>query len=90
MEAKTYPIGLLDFIAHRVPCEYLSDLHWKHQLLPDIQRVIQEIPLAQYDLREWNDAVQYVTGLNRSFESKQEAYDFLLSFDISESSGIEP
>lgn len=71
-------MGLLEFLAFKCGCLYLSDLHG-HGNMPLVQHAIREINPDQYDLKEWNDAVQYITGENVSFSTRQEALHYLLN-----------
>ena len=68
--------NLLDDIYSETGCMYLSDLHHP-QILPVIGNIVQHLDVEFYSLREWNDAVSYITGKNVSFETKKQAVDFL-------------
>ena len=53
--------GLLETLAARAGCMYLSDLH-QPECLPTIQQALQSITPSQFSLWEWQDAVAYITG----------------------------
>ena len=69
-------IGLLEILAFRANCIYLSDLRQPH-FLPTIQRLLHTIPSEQFSLWEWCDAVNYIAGNRLSFESVEQATDYL-------------
>lgn len=55
---------------------YLSDLHISSNL-PLIQLALREIRPDSYDLREWHDAIRYITGRQTHFDSQKEAAAYL-------------
>lgn len=68
-------IELLEYLAMKTGCLYLSDLKYlKSKSIISI--VIRRVPAKIYSLHEWNDAVQYLTG-HESFLSAEEARDYL-------------
>ena len=71
-------MGLLEILAFKSSCMYLSDLRF-HKNLPSVQHALQEIDPECYCLREWNDAVQYLTGENMNFSTREEALNYLLA-----------
>ena len=54
---------LLEYLAYRAGCRWLSDLHCldgcQHIRL---RHVLEQLPPEAAPLREWNDAVTYLTG----------------------------
>ncbi len=56
-------LPLLETLSNRMNCEYLSDLRflsgWQRLRLA---REIEKIPCGAATLREWNDALEYLTG----------------------------
>lgn len=69
---KTEHVSLVDQLGVEMNCFYLSDLH----NLNNVQRrrlavIIRQISAETYDLREWNDALEYLTGAQK--ESNAEA-----------------
>lgn len=75
-EAGKPTLGLLELISFKTGCMYLSDLHQSHQLL-FIQHAIREIPVEEFSLQEWNDAVEYITGEKVCFSGQKQAALFL-------------
>lgn len=72
-------IGLLDYIAFKVGCMYLSDLHDTKNLL-FIRTALHSIDPSLFRLDEWNDAVAYITCKDISFQSGEQAMQYLLSY----------
>ena len=52
--------GVLEELAARMGCMYLSDLTEKP--FQEIQRTISDLSINQYSAKEWVDAVQYLTN----------------------------
>ncbi len=73
--------GLLEILAYRLDCVYLSDLR-QSWFLPAIQREISKISPKKFSLREWQDAVTYITEDRRPFESPEQAADYLKNYRI--------
>ena len=71
--------GLLEYISFKVESTYLSDLH-NPVYWPKIQKILCEIDCHAYDLREWNDAVSYLTGKVAAFEDVEQAAAFLKNY----------
>ncbi|MEE0752886.1 hypothetical protein [Frisingicoccus sp.] len=67
---------LLETVADGVGCEYLSDLRYKIPAYT-IKRVLKEIKPEQYSIEAWNDAVSYITGKDFSFESRDQALEYM-------------
>lgn len=78
MEEHGVKLGLLDYLSFKAGCMYLSDLHNQENLL-FVQHAIRGIAPALFSLEEWNDAVQYITGENVSFPSREEAVQYLMN-----------
>lgn len=76
--------GLLEFLQLQAGCMYLSDLHTPSHF-PRIQRALRKITPDHYALREWNDAVWYITGQPCRFVSPRDAAEYLAGW-IQESS----
>ena len=61
MKGNALTLLLLDFLAYKTGCAYLSDLKyingWQRARLA---RVLEEIPAWAADLRTWNDALDYL------------------------------
>lgn len=58
-----FKIDLLDALSMQADCTYLSDLHhlnaWQRARLI---RALEQTPSDAAELREWNDALEYLTG----------------------------
>lgn len=59
--ANVLTLPLLDYLAYRAGCTYLSDLrytgNWQRAQLA---RALEEIPAEAASLRAWNDALDYL------------------------------
>ena len=64
-------VGLLEILAFRSGCMYLSDLH-QPRFLPAIRRALCNISPKQFSLWEWQDAVAYITEESHSFDSPEQ------------------
>lgn len=74
-------VGLLNILAVKVGCMYLSDLR-QPQYLPYIQHVLRSFDPERFSLWEWNDAVSYLTGTNDTFLVQGQAKEYLLNYRI--------
>ncbi len=74
-------IGLLEILAFRTCCMYLSDLH-QPENFPAIQQTLCNILPEQFSPEEWCDAVEYITGERISFESPGQAADYLKKYQM--------
>lgn len=75
MKHKT--AGLLDDLAAMAGCDYLSDLRFP-RFWGRARRALEAVRPADYPLREWNDAVEYLTEEPRSFDAPEQAAAYLL------------
>ena len=71
--------GLLETLADKIGCMYLSDLR-QISNLAKIQKELKEIPHEKFPLREWNDAAEYITGKEDCFSASIEAKEYLLAY----------
>lgn len=71
--------GLLEYIAQKSECEYLSDLRI-HKERYNIRKTIGEIEPQLYSLREWTDTVCYITERYTEFETVEQAVKYLLEY----------
>lgn len=78
--------GLLEILAFRSGCMYLSDLH-QPERLPAICRALRHIPPQQFSLWEWQDAAAYITGEALSFESQKQAAEYLKKYQVKQETG---
>lgn len=53
-------LSLLDYLAWKTGCEYLSDLH--RQPVWRIQRALEQVPTHAFSPKCWADALAYLTG----------------------------
>ena len=78
-QAMAHDLGLLEYLAVKAGCMYLSDLH-----LPMYQRmlgrILRQIDENAFSIIEWNDAVQYITGVRRIFANQTEAAAYLQGY----------
>lgn len=68
--------GLLDLLAQRAGCTFVSDLHqlrWQYVLM----HVLLEIVPEQYSLQEWNDSIQYILEHPAAYRTQQQACEGL-------------
>lgn len=57
-------VALLEYLAKRAGLQYLSDLHYlSRQEQCHLSREISRIPAEAFLTAEWNDALDYLTGL---------------------------
>lgn len=70
----------------RLDCMYLPDLQ-QPRLLPAIRRALCNIPPEQFSLWEWQDAVAYITEEPLSFESPEQAADYLKNYRVRQKTG---
>lgn len=69
-------IALLEYLAMETGCMYISDLKYQKSKT-NISMIIRKIPVELYSLREWNDAVKYLTG-HEEFLSAEKARDYII------------
>ncbi|QUH31382.1 hypothetical protein [Vallitalea guaymasensis] len=77
MKKTTKPKELLEVIAERLHCDYISDLQLKkfHKYLQFY------LPLPdEFSEYEWNDAVEYIIGIKTDKLSSKESYLLLKNF----------
>ena len=70
---------LLEILAMHAGCQYLSDLHLPWAAV-SLANVLPALPAERFSLWQWNDAVQYITGVSRSFSRQEDAKAFLSCF----------
>ncbi|MBS6644493.1 MAG: hypothetical protein KH366_13015 [Clostridiaceae bacterium] len=70
--------GLLDELAKGLHSEYLSDLRLpanRLSLIPQLNRINP----ASYKVKDWNDAISYILGERKLFDSQTAARDYMIS-----------
>lgn len=69
--------SLLEALANKSKCTFISDLH----LICYSKAVLAAIPEdVEYSLREWCDAIYYITGYRKTFTTQKEAIFFLREY----------
>lgn len=80
MEFTAMELSFLDVLAYKAGCAYLSDLRY----IDGIQRLkllraLEKIPAEAVSLREWKDAILYLTGVERACGSAEQARENLIN-----------
>lgn len=79
MSGNVLTLPLLEFLAYKAGCDYLSDLPrvtgWRRI---KTRRALEQIPPEAAELREWNDALNYLAQAPPE-ETAQAARERLLS-----------
>lgn len=73
---KTNKLGVLDTLAAKSGCMYLSDLAGTGRRA-FLSHYLWELDADAYSLKEWEDAVHYLTGENLNFSSQESAREYL-------------
>ena len=56
-------MGLLDILAERMNCTYLSDLRFLPRPNAALRQAVASVPLDDFPEYEWNDAAEYLCGV---------------------------
>lgn len=80
-------VGLLELLMIGQGCMYLSDLPFLFKM-GFLRRLIREMNAEAFSLREWTDAVKYLTDRKEHFRSQEEAKQYLLKYEPSRQSRI--
>lgn len=67
---------LLDVIASKANCSYLSDVAlpiYKEKVLEALERIDEE----EYGVQEWQEVVNYIVGENIHIENGRQAKEYL-------------
>lgn len=70
---------LLEEIADKIGCTFLSDLHLTCKL-PAISQAIETIPYDRYSLQGWQDAAFYISGQKCAFDNEVKIRAFLSDY----------
>ena len=63
MKESPLRLSLLDYLAYRTGCLYVSDLHRLGQAgCEKLARVLESLAPEDAPLQEWNDALAYLTA----------------------------
>ncbi len=77
MDREKEYLGLLEYLSFQAGLMYLSDLH-QPRCRVYVRHALRGLTPERFSLKEWNDAAAYITRQNRSFETKEQARQFLL------------
>lgn len=73
-------MSLLDMMAAQMGCEYLSDLRYLDSgQRAQLARKLKKLPTQIAGLRDWNDALEYLTGDAHSKAEARQARDALIA-----------
>lgn len=56
-------MGLLDILAEKMNCTYLSDLRFLPQPNAALRQAVASMPLNGFSEYEWKDAAEYLCGV---------------------------
>lgn len=76
---STQRSDLVEVFSHMLGCEFISDLH-APSCHTQLERALENICPEDYTIWAWNDAVKYITGVGRAFQTQHEAYQCLSLF----------
>lgn len=66
---------LLDYLAERAHCAYLSDLHLP-EVYTQLWPLLNGIPNERYTLNQWTQAISYILGKDFHFSKISAAKDY--------------
>ncbi|MBT9778286.1 hypothetical protein GPL15_17445 [Clostridium sp. MCC353] len=70
--------GLLDELAKQLCSDYLSDLRLPANRL-SLVPLLNRINPASFTVNGWNDAISYILGERKQFDSQEKARDYIIS-----------
>ena len=56
-------MGLLDILAEKMNCTYLSDLRFLPRPNAALRQAVSRLPLDDFSEYEWKDAAEYLCGV---------------------------
>ena len=62
--------GLLDFLAEKSRCAYLSELR-DRQKDREISRILNKIDAESFSTKDWQDALEYITYVKKEIQDKK-------------------
>lgn len=62
--------GLLDFLAEKSRCAYLSELR-DRQKDREISRILKKINAESFSTKDWQDALEYFTDVREEIQDKK-------------------
>ena len=72
---------LLLVLSEGIGCMYISDLRYVEDK-GRINSKLKQLPPQDFPIEQWNDAVKYLTGQDKTFDSAIEAKEFLIKTDF--------
>lgn len=81
MEEHGVKLGLLEYLSYKAGYPYLSDLHEPEHLCY-VQMAVRRVEPSLFEVKEWNEAITYITGRDISFPSGEQAAEYLLSYAL--------
>ena len=72
---------LLLVLSEGIGCMYISDLRYVEDK-GRINSKLKQLPPQDFPIEQWNDAVKYLTGQGKTFDSAIEAKEFLIKTDF--------
>lgn len=73
-------LSLLDVMSIQMGCDYLSDLRFLgNTKRAELAEKLKKLPAREPDLRDWNDALEYLTGDKQPRASTEDAKAALIS-----------
>lgn len=74
-------ISLLDMLSLQMGCTYLSDLRFLNAFqYRKLAEILAVLPAEDFDLREWKDALRYLTGENRQAMNAKQVRSELIAW----------
>lgn len=75
MGCSTNP-SLLDVLASRAHCMYISDLLWRDR--KQLAAIVRKIPAEDYSLQVWQDAIRYLYRVDPDVQTVSAAKAFFI------------
>lgn len=86
--ASAQLLSLVDYAAYVAGCTYVSDLHNLNSVGKyRIARALEKVELDAVPLRDWNDALEYITVAKMPCSSAEQARAALIAALSSQHSG---
>lgn len=74
--------SLLDCLHNLLGCEYLSDMGLDGRRNYAAKLLLGKIGIEGYPVKEWNDTLQYLYGVNKLFCSSEEIAQWLQENEV--------
>lgn len=72
-----YDPELLEYLAFRTGAMYLSDLHYNKRYAYQLQPILCALKIEHYSIKDWEDAIYYITGKQMKFSNYEQVAYFL-------------